>query len=105
MLNLPQKYLSLVNEILKQHCPTSTVWAYGSRVKGTAHEGSDLDIAIFNLNQNSNSAKKLSEIRDAFEESNLPFNVDVFDWNTIPEKFKPEIEKNHFVLQSSSNNL
>lgn len=99
MFDLNPRYLNMVKEILQQHCKTNTVWAYGSRVNGTAHESSDLDLVVFHLNQYEDPLKKLFTLRNAFEESDLPISVDVFDWDSIPDNFKPEIEKNHFVLQ------
>lgn len=32
--------------LLGQHVPQAEVWAYGSRVNGGAHEGSDLDLVL-----------------------------------------------------------
>lgn len=36
-------------EILKEYCPSCEVYAYGSRINNTAHEGSDLDLTIKNF--------------------------------------------------------
>ena len=32
------------------------------------------------------------DLKEAFEESNLPFRVDVFVWDSTPECFKRRIE-------------
>jgi len=98
MLDLDRKYLAIVKKILQEHIPNTTVWAYGSRIKGTAHEGSDLDLAIIN-NDVSISSNQLSALRAAFSESDLPILVDILNWDDIPANFKDEIEKRHIVLQ------
>lgn len=36
MLLLTPEQLRMVKEILKRHVPDCTVWAFGSRVKGTS---------------------------------------------------------------------
>ena len=62
----------------------------GSRIHGTAKPWSDLDLAI-----KANSSldwKLLEEIKEAFQESELPFRVDVLDWNDITDAFRRAIE-------------
>jgi predicted nucleotidyltransferase len=93
MLNLDPDYLAIIQKILAEHVPNKTVWAYGSRIKGTAHEGSDLDLVVFDI-----TPDKISALRAAFSESSLPILVDVMDWSSIPEAFKSEIDKRHEVL-------
>jgi hypothetical protein len=41
----------------------------------------------------------MSKLKSAFEESNLPFSVDVLDWNAILDNFKENIKKNYDVIQ------
>jgi uncharacterized protein len=94
MLTLDRKYLNLVKEILTKHIPDKTVWVYGSRIKGSAHEGSDLDLVIMNDTSN----EQLSSLRSAFSESNLPILIDLFSWSEIPNEFRNEIEETHEIL-------
>jgi len=47
MLNLKEKYKSMLLEIIREcFLMPVEVWAYGSRIDGTAHDGSDLDLII-----------------------------------------------------------
>ena len=46
MLDLPENQLQLVRGILQEIAPDREVWAFGSRVKGTAKPYSDLDLVI-----------------------------------------------------------
>ena len=42
--------------------------------------------------------RRVSDLREAFEESNLPFRVDLFVWDAVPEQFRKTIEAEHVVL-------
>ncbi|MDE0145224.1 MAG: restriction endonuclease subunit S [Nitrospira sp.] len=81
--------------LLKRHLPNTTAWAYGSRVKWTARPQSDLDLVVFTA---PDQDRRVSELREAFEESNLPFRVDLFVWDVVPEQFRKQIETEHVVL-------
>lgn len=90
--------LKIVQQILKKHLPSSaTVRVFGSRVTGTNKKFSDLDLAI-----NADPPLSLSTMADLlhdFEESNLPYKVDIVDWSTIDESFKEIIRQNSIVLE------
>jgi predicted nucleotidyltransferase len=88
-------------KILAQHVPDAEVWAYGSRVNGGAHEGSDLDLVVRSPDQLHAPQKNLHLLRDALTESNLPMLVEVLDWARIPETFRREIERQHVVVVSA----
>ena len=79
-----------VKELLQRYLPGVTVWAYGSRVKWTARPDSDLDLVVF---AGKEQRGDVANLREAFEESNLPFRVDVFIWDEVPEKFREEIRE------------
>ncbi len=85
--------------LLKMYLPNVTVWAYGSRVKWTARPQSDLDMVAFaSLDQK----RQVSDLVEAFEESTLPFRVDLFVWDEVPEQFRGNIESEHVTLQEES---
>ncbi len=100
MLNLDQRYLNMILDILATYAPYDTVWAYGSRTKNKAHSGSDLDLVLISTDKD--ASKKIVHLREAFSESNLPILIDILDWNMIPETFKEEIKKQHEILQEGS---
>ena len=97
-LDLSPAYLQMLVPIVRAHAPDAEVWAYGSRVTGRGHEGSDLDLVIRNPERLDAPQKNLHELRHALNESNLPFLVEVLDWARMPEEFRREIERNHVVL-------
>ena len=43
-LALPRRYRDQLEALLSEHVPGVEVWAYGSRVNGRSHDGSDLDL-------------------------------------------------------------
>ncbi|BCU06947.1 nucleotidyltransferase family protein [Allochromatium tepidum] len=91
-LDLPDRYLEMVREILCRYVPEYDVWAYGSRVTGGAFEASDLDLVVRHPIDPHQVCERLFDLREAFVESNLPIRVDVVDWARIPESFHREIE-------------
>ena len=81
--------------LLARHLPNTTAWVYGSRVKWTSRPESDLDLVVFAKPE---QERRVSDLREAFEESNLPFRVDLFVWDDVPEQFRKHIEAEHVVL-------
>lgn len=92
---IEQKFSDEIKSIIKQTCPKSLIWAYGSRVDGTAHEGSDLDLAVKDFGQED---VYLFELKEKLKESNVPFLVDIFEFDKLPPNFQKEIEKNYIVF-------
>ena len=81
--------------LLNRHLPGTTVWAYGSRVKWTSHPASDLDLVAF---AKPDQSPRIAELREAFDDSFLPFRVDLFVWDDVPKDFRRRIEADHVVL-------
>lgn len=92
---LEEKYADEIKSIIKKTYPNAVIWAYGSRVDGTAHEGSDLDLVIKDFGQNDSY---LFELKEELKESNVPFLIDIFEFDKLPENFRKEIEKNYVVF-------
>ena len=74
------------------------VWAYGSRVKGTAHDGSDLDLVIITKDGEKIPIDILMELKEKIRDSNVPILVELFDWARLPESFHKNIEDCHEVF-------
>lgn len=98
MLDLRPEWLEVVRQLLAVHLPDAEVWAYGSRVQGTSHDASDLDLVVRNPVDLSKPQPNLSQLKDALRDSNLPILVDVLDWALIPESFRAEILRGGNVL-------
>ncbi|MBC7389059.1 MAG: nucleotidyltransferase domain-containing protein [Opitutaceae bacterium] len=77
------------------------VWAYGSRVNGTAHDGSDLDLVLRSKNGKEIPFDIFMVLKDKIQQSNIPIIVELFEWSRLPESFHKNIEARHEVLYRS----
>ena len=87
-----------VHSLLAKHLPNTEAWVYGSRVRWTSRPESDLDMAVFATPE---QRRAVSDLREAFEESNLAFRVDLFVWDEVPAAYREQIEREHVVLHPS----
>ena len=83
---------------MRKHVPEAEVWAYGSRITGESHEGSDLDLVV-----RGPELKPLDDgffdLLEAIEQSNIPILVQAHDWARLPESFHAEIERDYVVVR------
>ncbi len=96
-LDISQGDFKLLLSLLNKYLPDTEIWAFGSRVKGTARPQSDLDLVAFISNE---QVQSLYDLRDTFAESNLTFRVDIFSWDDIPDNFKANILQRYVVLNN-----
>lgn len=94
-IDLTPEQRRTVLALLSRHLPNTTVWVYGSRAKWTSQPGSDLDLVAF---ANPAQSPRIAELQEAFDESYLPFPVDLFVWDDVPKDFRKRIEAEHVVL-------
>lgn len=90
-----QRFLKLLTELL----PTVTAWAYGSRVKGEAHDTSDLDVVLRSTDLTPIPFEELDTFLQALNDSNIPILVEARDWARLPTSFHEEILKNYIVIE------
>ena len=92
-------HLAIVQGILRGHLPVDVkVWVFGSRASWTTKDSSDLDIALDG--ENKLSHKVLGALKDAFEDSTLPYTVDVVDLHAVSDDFKKIVEEQRVALPS-----
>lgn len=90
--------LDEVLNILRAHVPDHEVLAFGSRVHGrNLKPFSDLDLII--ITAKPLDLLRLTDLKDAFTESDLPFKVDLLDWSSVNDRFRKIIEAEHAVLK------
>ena len=85
-----------VSRILRHHAPGLEVWAFGSRARWTAKSHSDLDLAL--ITGTPLPLEKFAALKDAFDESNLTFRVDIVDWATTTESFRKIIQQDKVTV-------
>ena len=97
-IDLTASQRRVVLRLIRTCLPDTEVWAYGSRVKRTSKLSSDLDLVAFAKPQ---QGRQVADLRETFEESDLPFRVDVLVWDDVPASFREEIQRERVVLTSS----
>ena len=100
MIDLEPEYLEIVKQILAAQVGGVEVRAFGSRVNGAAGKYSDLDLALVAAERI--PLARIEALREAFAESDLPFQVDVLDWQAISASFRGVIEKKYERVQVAS---
>lgn len=94
-IDITVKQRDILLTLLRKHLPDVRVWVYGSRVRLTSKKSSDLDMVVFAGREQN---RQVGDLREALEESDLPFRVDLFVWDNIPKKFRKRIEADHATL-------
>lgn len=89
------EYLKILETIFQNYCPKAEIWAYGSRLNGDSHDGSDLDLVVKSFNEDK---KYLFELKELINDSNIPFIVDIHEYENFPQSFQEEILKNYVVI-------
>jgi predicted nucleotidyltransferase len=96
MINAPKQSLLTIKGILQKHLPDAQVRAFGSRVIGKAKPYSDLDLVI--MTKTKVNSKVLMKLKEEFEESDVPFRVDIVDWHRISKEFKRIIQEQYEII-------
>lgn len=94
MLAIKPSDLLELKAVLAQNAPDLTVFAYGSRVVEDKQvvrvkPFSDLDLAFTGP---ALPVFRMFLLRSALEESNLPFRVDICNWQDLPATWKPQLK-------------
>ena len=98
MIHISGAQRKTLSALFEQYLPGVLVWAFGSRVKGNFRADSDLDLVVFSKPAQSAS---VSELREALDESSLPFSVDVLVWDEIGQDFRDHILEKYAVFEYS----
>lgn len=96
MIEVSPEQLATIKAILRRHLPDREVLVFGSRATGTAKEYSDLDLAV--TGDTPLDLGRLALLENDFDESELPFKVDVVDWAAASESFRQIIRRTAVVI-------
>lgn len=97
-LEIAPDHLALVRDILGAHLPVGVqVLVFGSRARGGAKRFSDLDLLL--KGQGPVGPDLLSRLADAFEESALPWRVDLVDDHALTPEFRAVISPDLVPLE------
>ena len=101
-LNVPARHLRTLVSLVQDHFPGVEVWAYGSRLNGCGHDGSDLNLVLREPGLGEISSDKVGDFEIAVRESGIPFLVEVRDWAKLEKGFCSEVERAHVVVLGAS---
>jgi len=93
---LSQKSLSEVIGVFRNYMEIDEAKLFGSRAMGNFKNGSDIDIAILG---DAISLSLILKLKNDFEESSLPYFVDIVNYNSISNpELKRHIDQNGITL-------
>ncbi|MXW72151.1 MAG: hypothetical protein F4Z74_11940 [Acidobacteria bacterium] len=96
-IDLRPDHRKVVEDILKKHLPHGVkVWVFGSRAEWTTKDSSDLDLAL--ESDGPLDTRTVMALELAFEESLLPFNVDVVDLGSVKDGFREIVLRSRIGL-------
>jgi type I restriction enzyme S subunit len=98
--DLRPEHLAIVRNIAAKHLPGREVRLFGSRVHGLARPFSDLDLVV--MGEEGLEGAIRFELESAFDESDLPFRVDLVVWAEAPAPLREVIARASVALTSPS---
>jgi len=93
MICVSEFELGLILDIVKNHASNCDVLAFGSRYKRTPKDYSDLNLAFALTNGQKLGIKRTGQLEEEFSKSELPYRVDVVDYNTVSPEFRAIIDR------------
>ena len=102
-LHLEPRHRATLAALVVKHLPGVEVWAYGSRVDGRSHDGSDLNLVLRAPGLKPIPADDLGGFKEAVRNSSIPILVEARDWARLPGQFHSEIQREHVVLVPQDN--
>ncbi|GAB4180401.1 MAG: nucleotidyltransferase domain-containing protein [Erythrobacter tepidarius] len=96
MLDLQPNELREGREILQARVPRHRVLASGSRAEGRARPHSDLDLVVMERAAIPDLA--WAELAADFEDSNLPFRVDLLRWQELTASMQQHIQQHSILI-------
>ena len=77
---LSKRDIQTIQDIFTNYPDVEKVWLFGSRAIGNYHKGSDIDLAVMNEEV---SDRTIQNMLSDFEESSLPYFVDVINFQEL----------------------
>ena len=90
------RHMQYLLDEIHRHIPKVMVWAFGSRVTGQHRPASDLDLAVHCDKET--ARKDLPALNEVLIESDLPFKVQLLDFNRLPENMQATIKTKYVVI-------
>ncbi len=83
------KYFKEIKKIILKYFNSDvSIFIFGSALSG--QNCNDIDVGVLGLGNND---AKLSLIREEFENSNIPYKIDLINFDEVEERFKEKVFK------------
>jgi len=98
------KLISIILDKVKSHVldylkeENVTIILFGSRARGDFNKFSDIDIGIIPNGQIDN--RKIILLKDALENMNIPYTVDIIDLSKVSNAFKQKALKEKIIWKN-----
>ncbi|MXW15308.1 MAG: hypothetical protein F4120_09455 [Rhodothermaceae bacterium] len=93
--HISKEELRTIRRLVEKHLPNTDAWVYGDRLKEEPNRRSDLNIVVFSTPE---QQQRVSDLREAFGESDLSFRVNLLVSEEGAEGIHKEIKKGFFVI-------
>ena len=94
-VDISPDHLKVVEEILHKNLPSGVaVWVFGSRASWATSDSSDLDLAL----EGDIDHDTILALEMAFEESSLPYMVDIIDLDQISDSFRRIVDAQKVIF-------
>lgn len=90
-MQVSEKDKAWIAGVIHDELPQARVVFFGSRVKGNAEKYSDLDVAVRCLEKI--PLDVLSRLNEVFAQSDLPYKVDLVDYQRVDKEFREIIDQ------------
>lgn len=95
-IELDEKVLQKITDTLHSNPKVSKIILFGSRVKGTAKQGSDIDLAIVGDHID---FREICNLSTKLDDLDLPYTIDLIDYQSITnDALKNHIDRVGFVV-------
>jgi len=98
MICVSDSEMNIILDVISHHASDCDVLVFGSRYKWNSEDSSDLDLAFVLPNGDTLGLKRIGDLEFAFAESDLPFRVDVLDYQAISPEFRSVIDAGNEVI-------
>lgn len=93
MANIPHQ--EMIIQLLTVLFPEATIYLFGSYARGDFKESSDIDIAIDNKDKI--PTLMIARAKNVIDALNVPQNIDMVDFQRVPDAMRTEILKDGIV--------
>jgi len=100
LIHLTGAHYAILAPLLELYAPDQGVLVFGSRATGKVKPYSDLDLCL--MDEEPLSPEAIAGLHLAFEESDLPFRVDVVEWATLSDSFKAVVKRDGILLRAEN---